>query len=74
MYIKKIAISGYKTLVDFKFEEIQEGLNILVGKNNVGKSNILKALDIFFTRQGTLKEDEIANSFDSFLNNRDNIS
>lgn len=73
MYIKKIAISGYKTLVDFKFEEIQEGLNILVGKNNVGKSNILKALDIFFTRQGTLREDEIANSFDSFLNNRDNI-
>ncbi|MGP3779872.1 MULTISPECIES: ATP-dependent nuclease [Halanaerobium] len=73
MYIKEIAISGYKTLVDFKFEEIQEGLNILVGKNNVGKSNILKALEIFFTRQGTLRKDEIANSFDSFLNNRDNI-
>ncbi|MGV8945510.1 MAG: AAA family ATPase [Lutibacter sp.] len=47
MKIKKIEIHNYKTInrisVDF-FKDI----TLLVGKNNIGKSNVLKAVEIFF--------------------------
>lgn len=44
--IKKIRIKNFRSIVD---ETIDcDSLNIFVGKNDVGKSNILKALDLFF--------------------------
>ena len=47
MKIKKITIRNYKTIkrlsVDF-FNDI----TLIVGKNNIGKSNVLKAIEIFF--------------------------
>lgn len=45
MYISKIHIKGYR---NFKDSEIlfREGINVVIGPNNAGKSNLLRALDL----------------------------
>lgn len=45
MYISKIHIKGYR---NFKDKEIlfQDGINVIIGPNNAGKSNLLRALDL----------------------------
>lgn len=45
MYISKIHIKGYR---NFKDSEIifREGINVIIGPNNAGKSNLLRALDL----------------------------
>lgn len=45
MYISKIQIKGYR---NFKDSEIlfREGINVIIGPNNAGKSNLLRALDL----------------------------
>ncbi len=45
MYISKIYIKGYR---NFKDSVIcfREGINVIIGPNNAGKSNLLRALDI----------------------------
>lgn len=44
--IKKIYIKNFRSIVEETIE--CESMNIFVGKNDVGKSNVLKALDLFF--------------------------
>lgn len=45
MYISKINIKGYR---NFKDSEIffRDGINVIIGPNNAGKSNLLRALDL----------------------------
>ena len=45
MYISKINIKGYR---NFKDSEIffRDGINVVIGPNNAGKSNLLRALDL----------------------------
>jgi predicted ATP-dependent endonuclease of OLD family len=45
MYLTKLKIKNFRSIkdIDLKFHK---GKNIIVGKNNSGKSNIVKALDI----------------------------
>lgn len=47
MYISQITINNYRsfqsTTIDF-----HEGINLLIGQNNVGKSNLLRAMRIIF--------------------------
>lgn len=45
MFISKIQIQGYR---NFKDKEIafREGINVIIGPNNAGKSNLLRALDL----------------------------
>jgi len=45
MYIRKVIIRGFRSLnnVDIEFHP---GINVLVGKNNAGKSNVIRALDL----------------------------
>lgn len=50
MKIQEIKIFNYKTTVDFEFDCFKNGLNVFIGTNNVGKSNILEALNAFFNR------------------------
>lgn len=57
MYISKIFVNGYKTLYDFKLYDLNPGLNVFIGENNVGKSNILKGLDIFFNKEAIIDSD-----------------
>lgn len=46
---------GYKDLTEIKFDD----LTVFVGKNDIGKSTILEALDIFFNDgKGTVKIDK----------------
>ena len=44
MYISKLIIKNYKSIKDESFI-FNKGINILVGKNNAGKSNIVSALN-----------------------------
>ncbi len=45
MYLKRLIIRNFRSIkhVDIKFEP---GKNIIIGRNNCGKSNIIKAIDI----------------------------
>jgi len=43
MFIKKIKISNYRSFDDFSME-FKEGLNVIIGFNNAGKTNLLKAI------------------------------
>lgn len=45
MYISKIHIKGYRNFKD-KTIEFHEGINVIIGPNNAGKSNLLRALDL----------------------------
>lgn len=44
MYISKLIIKNYKSIKDETFV-FNKGINVLVGKNNAGKSNIVSALN-----------------------------
>ena len=59
MHITDIKIFNYKTIVDFEFNCFHQGLNVFIGENNVGKSNILEALNSFFNR-GYLYDNEVS--------------
>lgn len=45
MYLSRLFIENYRSIkqVDLKFER---GKNVIVGRNNAGKSNIIKAIDL----------------------------
>ena len=47
MKIKRVKIKGFRTFLDFEID-LKESLEIIVGANNSGKSNFLRALDLFF--------------------------
>lgn len=49
MYIKKITIKNFRSIIDQAFES--NSLNVIVGTNDIGKSNFLKALNLFFNNQ-----------------------
>ena len=55
MEIESFAIKNYKSIKDFKMDNLNP-VNVFFGKNNVGKSNILRGLHLAFY---TLKDDEI---------------
>ncbi|MFI3264240.1 MAG: ATP-binding protein [Rikenellaceae bacterium] len=44
--MKSVYIKNYKNLNDFKIESLSR-VNLIVGKNSVGKSNLLEAISIF---------------------------
>jgi predicted ATP-dependent endonuclease of OLD family len=54
MYISKIVIENFR---NFKSAEIRfnEGVNVIIGHNNAGKSNLLKALGLIFDGSNTKK-------------------
>lgn len=74
MKIKKLVIKNYRNLKDISLDF--NNLTILIGKNDVGKSNILKVLDLFFswTESEDFKETSIGgsgNDFEHITNIRD---
>ena len=54
MFISKIHIKGYR---NFKDKEVffRDGINVVIGPNNAGKSNLLRALDIVLNTETTKK-------------------
>ena len=47
MYISKVKIQTFRNFNDFEVN-FNENVNVIIGPNNVGKSNLLKALSIVF--------------------------
>lgn len=45
MYLSKLVISNYRSIKELSLK-FEKGKNIIVGKNNAGKSNIIKAIDL----------------------------
>lgn len=45
MYIKEIKISNYRNFKDASVP-FHEGVNVIVGDNNTGKSNLLRAIGL----------------------------
>lgn len=50
MYISKIEIKNFRNFFDSTIE-FQDGVNVIIGHNNSGKTNLLKALALVFDRQ-----------------------
>ncbi len=47
MKLKKLIVKNYKSLRQLELEDFED-LNVLIGKNDAGKSNILRAMDLLF--------------------------
>lgn len=45
MYIKSIKINGFRNFVE-NVVEFHEGINVVIGHNNAGKSNLLRAMQL----------------------------
>ena len=56
--MKSIHIKNYKNLKDFKIDSLSK-INLIVGKNNVGKSTLLEAISIFASGGNILSLREI---------------
>ena len=52
MYISKVKIKGFR---NFKEKEsiFNDGINVIIGHNNAGKSNILKAISLVIDTQSS---------------------
>ncbi|MCK4814129.1 AAA family ATPase, partial [bacterium] len=52
MYISKIAIENYRSFSDITVS-LRPGLNVLIGENNIGKTNLIRALRILFDQDSS---------------------
>jgi putative ATP-dependent endonuclease of OLD family len=68
MKIKKIKISNFKCFKDTFSFELNDGLNIIVGDNEVGKSTIIEAINL--SLNGWFKGRYIHNELTQYLFNR----
>ncbi|MGI5213417.1 ATP-dependent nuclease [Plantactinospora sp. CA-290183] len=66
--LKKIIIRNYKQFQDFTLD-LNAGMNVIVGDNDVGKSNLLEAINLALT--GRLRGNPIAAELSPFLVNLD---
>lgn len=55
MFISKMKIHNFKCYRDFEID-LEEGLNIIVGDNEAGKSTILEAINLALTGNYQWKE------------------
>ncbi|NSY35844.1 ATP-binding protein [Pseudoalteromonas sp. JC28] len=55
MAIKNIKITNLLSFDELEIDDLED-VNCIVGKNNVGKSNLLKALAFFYNKLGGLEE------------------
>jgi AAA15 family ATPase/GTPase len=53
--IKSIEIYNFRSIVKLEKNLTPNDLNIIVGQNDIGKSNFLKALNLFFNGETELK-------------------
>lgn len=64
MYIEQIKIKGFKKFKNFDIE-FKEGINVLIGENEAGKSTILEAIDVALNQ----KIFNTTNNFEKYFNN-----
>ena len=51
MKIEKIIVRNFRLLKDFSID-LEDGLSLVIGKNNVGKTSLLLILDQFIGAKG----------------------
>lgn len=56
-FINSIRIRYFRSIYDVKFKEISDTLTVFTGKNDVGKSNVLRALNLFFNNETDVYEE-----------------
>ena len=54
MYISKIEIKNFRNFLDTTIE-FNDGVNVIIGHNNSGKTNLLKALGLIFNTNAQRK-------------------
>lgn len=72
MYLSRLIVKNYRSIrgLDLKFEQ---GKNIIVGRNNAGKSNIVKAVDLLLGESSpTWNKSENVTDNDFYSGNTDN--
>lgn len=69
MYIARLYIKNFKCFSEFEIE-FNEGLNVIIGSNNVGKTTIIKAIEYIFNR--AVSEPLSIDDFNKELNDLDN--
>jgi ABC-type multidrug transport system ATPase subunit len=52
VYLNKVHLKGFKSIEDVTID-FQKGLNILIGKNGAGKSNLLEIIDQIIGKEGS---------------------
>jgi putative ATP-dependent endonuclease of the OLD family len=70
MKLKKIHIKNFKSIKDLEFEFPDSGILVLVGENNSGKSNIIRAIDAI-CGEGWYGKDKLEDH-DFYLRKREN--
>lgn len=65
MYISQVRLKNYKNYHDCNVE-LSEGLNVIVGPNNTGKSNLLDAIEFIFHKPDNNIDD--FNKYDLYKN------
>ncbi len=67
MYISKIEITNFRNFIDTTIE-FNDGVNVIIGHNNSGKTNLLKALGLIFNykAQRKLAVDDFNKEIDDF--------
>ena len=71
MKIKKLVLQNYKSFKDRTEIKFNEGLNILVGDNEAGKSTILEALHLCLS--GFLNIKPLKQDFHQYLFNNETV-
>ena len=77
MFIRKLEIEGYKNAKNNSKIIFNEGLNILVGENGVGKTTIINALRMILREDdygNKVKEEDFYKSFENQKDISDNIN
>lgn len=70
MFIDKVKIHNFKCYRDFEII-FDEGLNIVVGDNEAGKSTILEAINLALT--GIIRGKSIWNEISQYIFNKDAV-
>lgn len=52
MHIKSIRVQGFRNYHDTTIE-FNEGVNVIIGHNNAGKTNLLKALSLILDNKSS---------------------
>lgn len=55
-FINKIHIKYFRSLYDVKFDQLSDTLTVFTGSNDIGKSNVLRVLNLFFNDETDLDE------------------
>jgi putative ATP-dependent endonuclease of OLD family len=70
MKLAKVKIQNYRSIKDIEFDFPESGILVLVGENNAGKSNIIRAIDLICGEAWIGKEK--LEDHDYYLRNKEN--